>query len=111
MRTGEVTAVAPLDSLERPPTTSYVVVFLPSPICLSIAWGPLVSRRAEGGSQPGLHRVWATLASLAHVLWAIGSVRAGPASRVRVSNSFLFYSFHRIVYRFKNMYLLVGSFK
>ena len=45
------------------------------------------------------------------VAWAAESDWAGPASRVRVSNSFLFYSFHIIVYRFKNMYLLVGSFK
>jgi len=67
MRAGEVTAVAPLDSPELSPATSYAVVFLPSPVCLSVAWGPLVSRRAEGGSQPRLRRVWAALASLARV--------------------------------------------
>ena len=71
MRTGEVTAVAPLTLPEEPPTTSCAVVFLPSPVCLSVAWGPLVSRRAEGGSQPRLRHVWAAPApTYARVLWA-----------------------------------------
>ena len=44
MRAGEVTTVAPLDSLELSPATSYAVVFLPSPACFSVVWGPGVSR-------------------------------------------------------------------
>ena len=43
MHTGEVTAVAPLTSPEEPPTTSCAFVFLPSPVCLSVVWGPVVS--------------------------------------------------------------------
>ena len=58
---------------------SYAIVFLPSPVCLSVTWGPLVSRRAKGGSQTWAAPFWATLVSLAHALWATGSVRAGPA--------------------------------
>ena len=44
MRKGEVNTVAPLASPEESPATSYAVVFLCSPVCLSIAWGPVVSR-------------------------------------------------------------------
>ena len=36
MRTGEVTAVAPLTSPEEPPATSCAVVFLRSPVCLAV---------------------------------------------------------------------------
>ena len=53
MRVGEVTAVAPLDSLELSPATSYAVVFLPSSACLSVAWDPRVSRRSQAGASVG----------------------------------------------------------
>ena len=93
MCTGEVTAVAPLTSPEEPPATSCAVVFLPSPICLSVAWGPLVSHRAKGRSQPGLRRVWATPApAYARVLWA--TVPSGrPNSRVGFQIYFWFILF------------------
>ena len=50
---GEVTAIAPLDSPELSPATSYVVVFLLSPACVTVARAPFVSRCCRGGSQPG----------------------------------------------------------
>ena len=53
MRAGEVTAVAPLDSPELSPATSYAVVFLLSPACVTIARAPFVSRCCRGRSQPG----------------------------------------------------------
>ena len=53
MHTGEVTAVAPLDSPELSPATSYAIVFLPSPACLSIAWDPRVSRRSQAEVRVG----------------------------------------------------------
>ena len=53
MRAGEVTAVTPLDSPELSPATSYAVVFLPSPACLSVAWDPCVSRRSQAGASVG----------------------------------------------------------
>ena len=53
MHTGEVTAVAPLDSPELSPATSYAVVFLPSPVCLSVTWDPCVSRRSQAGVRVG----------------------------------------------------------
>ena len=107
MRSDEVNVVAPLDSPELSPATSYAVVFLPSPARLSVAWDPRVSRRSQAGV-------------------SAGRVAFGPRQRVfrgppcpsgRPSSSslgfqiVLFYSFHRLVYRFKNMYLLVGRFK
>ena len=57
MRIDETSTDAPLTSPEEPPATSYAVVFLRSPVCFSVTWGPLVSRRAEGGSQRGLCRI------------------------------------------------------
>ena len=53
MRAGEVTAVAPLDSPELSPATSYAVVFLPSPARLSVAWDPRVSRCSQAGVSVG----------------------------------------------------------
>ena len=53
MRAGEVTAVTPLDSPELSPATSYAVVFLPSPACLSVAWDPCVSHRSQAGVSVG----------------------------------------------------------
>ena len=53
MRAGEVTAVAPLDSSELSPATSYAVVFLPSPACLSVTWDPHVSHRSQVGVSVG----------------------------------------------------------
>ena len=71
MRTGMANLVAPLTSPEEPPAMSCTVVFLPSPVCLSVAWGPLVSRRVEGGSRRGPRRVWATPApAYTRMLWA-----------------------------------------
>ena len=108
MRAGEVTTVAPLDSLELSPATSYAVVFLPFPCLSHCRAGPhhqsLKLRRepdlgcAESGPRQCVFRV-------------------PPCPSGRPSSSslgfqiVLFYSFHRLVYRFKNMYLLVGSFK
>jgi len=54
MRAGEVTVVAPLDSSELSPATSYAVVFLPSLACLSVAWDLRVSRRSQAGVSVGL---------------------------------------------------------
>ena len=51
MRTGKANVVAPLTSPEEPPTTSCAAVSFSSPVCLSVARVPHVSRRAEGGSQ------------------------------------------------------------
>ena len=51
MRTGKVNVVAPLTSPEEPPATSCAVVSFSSPVCLSVARVPHVSRRAKGGSQ------------------------------------------------------------
>jgi len=55
MRTGKANVVAPLTSPEEPPATSCAAVSFSSPVCLSVARVPHVSRRAEGGSQ-----TWAT---------------------------------------------------
>ena len=107
MRAGEVTAVAPLDSSELSPATSYAVVFLPSPACLSVAWDPCVSHRSQAGVSVG-HVVFG---QRQRVFRGPPCPSGRPSSRDRVSNSFLFYCFYRIVYIFKNMYLLVGSFK
>ena len=49
----EANTVVPLDSPELPPATSYAVVFLPSPACLSVAWDPRVSRRSQAGVSMG----------------------------------------------------------
>ena len=65
MRVGEVTAVAPLDSLELSPATSYTVVFLPSPACLSVAWDPRVSRRSQAGVSVG-HAVFGPRQRMCH---------------------------------------------
>ena len=59
MRTDEVNIVALLDSPEEPPATSYAIVFLRSPICLSVARVPHVIRRPQAGARPGLRRDWA----------------------------------------------------
>ena len=109
MRMGEENIVVPLDSPERPPATNYAVVLYSSPTCLSITRAPLSAAAAEAGA-------------------SLGCAVSGPRQRLRVlcgpscpsgrpsSSSLgfqivLFYSFHRLVYRFKNMYLLVGRFK
>ena len=111
MRMGKANVVAPLTSPEEPPAMSYAAVSFFSPVCLSIAGVLHVSRRAEGGSRtwaaPCLGRAGVACACL----WAIRSVRAGPASRVGFKFIFGFYSFHIFVYRFKNMYLLDGRSK
>ena len=107
MRTGEENIVVPLDSPERPPATSYAAIRSSSPACLSDAWDPLVSRRSQARVSVG--RVM--FGPRQRVFHGPPCPSGWPSSRVRVSNSFLFYSFHRLVYRFKNMYLLVGSFK
>ena len=54
MRTSKANIVAPLTSPEEPPATSCAAVSFSSPVCLSVARVPHVSRRAEGGS-----RTWA----------------------------------------------------
>ena len=51
MRMGKANVVAPLTSPEEPPAMSYAAVSFFSPVCLSVARVPHVSRRAEGGSQ------------------------------------------------------------
>ena len=111
MRVDEVNIVVLLDSPEESPATSCAAVSFSSPVSLSVARVPHVSRRAKGGSRtwaaPCLGRAGVACACL----WAARSVRAGPASRVGFKFIFGFYSFHRFVYRFKNMYLLDGSSK
>ena len=84
MRTGEVTAVAPLDSPELSPTMSYAVVFLPSPTCLSVAWDPRVSRRSQAGVSVG--RVAFGLRQ--RVFRGPPCPSGRPSSRVRVSTLF-----------------------
>jgi len=70
MRTGEVTAVAPLTSPEEPPVMSCAVVFLPSPVCLSVAWGP------SSVAEPRRELAWATpFLGHAGVRWRM---RRGP---------------------------------
>ena len=59
MRTGEVTAVAPLTLLEEPPAMSYAAVCSSSPVCLSVGRDLRVSRRGRGGSLAGPCRFWA----------------------------------------------------
>ena len=54
MRVDEVNIIVLLDSLEESPATSCAAVSFSSPVCLSVARVPHVSRRAEGGS-----RTWA----------------------------------------------------
>ena len=76
MRTGEVSAVAPLDSPKMPPATRCAAVSSISPACLSVERVPYVSCYSGGRSQPGPRRGWA---ALVHALWAAGSLRAGPA--------------------------------
>jgi len=55
MHADEVNIVVLLDSPEESPATSCAAVSFSSPVCLSVARVPHVSRRAEGGSQ-----TWAT---------------------------------------------------
>ena len=107
MCTGEVNAVAPLDSPEMPPATSYAAARSSFPCLLSVAWDPRVSRRSQAGASVGCVAFGPRQRVFRGPLCPSGR----PRSRVRVSNSFLFYSFHILVYRFKNMYLLVGRFK
>ena len=74
MRTDVVNAVAPSGSPEESPAMSFAAALFSSPICLSVARVPHVSRRAEGGSRtwaaPCLGRagvactcLWATVSS------------------------------------------------
>jgi len=51
MRVDEVNIVVLMDSPEESPATSCATVSFSTPVCLSVAWVPHVSRRAEGGSQ------------------------------------------------------------
>ena len=62
MRMGKANVVAPLTSPEEPPATSYAAVSFFSPVCLSVAWVPLVSRRAQAGAGVGRVVCWAALA-------------------------------------------------
>ena len=66
MRTGEENIVVPLDSLERPPATSYAAVRSSSPACLSVTWAPLSAAAAEAGASLGRTVCWAAGA----VSWA-----------------------------------------
>ena len=76
MRTGEANTLAPMASSELPPATSYAVVLLSSPVCLTDSRDPLVSRRAEAGADLGRAEFWA---ALARALWAAESF--GPAQQ------------------------------
>ena len=109
MRTGKANVVAPLTSPENPPATNYVVVFLRSPDCLAVARAPFVSHRAEGGSQ-----TWAAprFGPRQHACCGPPDL-FGPAQQVELGFKFIFgfYSFHRFMYIFKNMYLLDGRSK
>ena len=81
--------------------------FLP-PLSDSLTRGaPLSVAEAEAGASPRPRRVWV---ALARASWAAVCFRAGPA--VGLGFHFcLFILFHRFVYIFKNMYLLVGRSK
>ena len=105
---GEANTLAPMASPELPPATSYAVVPSSSPVCLAVLRDPLVSRRAQAGANLGRAEFWA---ALAHALWAAVFFRASPAVVVRFSILFCFILFHRFVYIFKNIYLLVGRSK
>ena len=110
MRIDEASTVVPLDSLEMPPATSCAAVSSSSPVCLSVAWGPVVSRWAKAGTSVGHAECWATLAfACACVGRWVCSGR--PSSRVGFQIRFCFIVFHRFVCMFKNVYLLVGRFK
>ena len=108
---GEANTLAPMASPELPPATSYVVVLLSSHVCLSDRRAPLVSRRAQAGAGRGPRHFWATLSADARASRAAVFFRAGPAVVVRFSILFCFILFHRFVYIFKNVYLLVGRSK
>ena len=108
---GEVNTLGPMASLELPPATSYAVVLLPSPVCFSDRRAPLVSRRAQAGAGHGPRRFWATLSADTRASQATVFFWAGPAVVVRFSILFCFILFHRFVYIFKNVYLLVGRSK
>ena len=69
---------------------------------------PLSVAEAEARPSPGSRRVWA---ALVHASRAAESVRAGPAVELGFQNCFVYSFFHRFVCMFKNVYLLVGSFK
>ena len=62
MRMDEANTVAPMDSPELPPATSYAVVLPSSPVYLTVLRDPLVSRRAEAGADLGRAVFWAALA-------------------------------------------------
>jgi hypothetical protein len=62
----------------------------PPPLSVSLSRGSCLSAaEAKAGARLGC----AMSGPRQRVLWAARSVRAGPASRVRVSNSFLFLFF------------------
>ena len=108
---GEANTLGPMASPELPPAMSYAVVLLPSPVCFSDRRTPLVSRRTQAGAGRGPRHFWAALSADARASRAAVFFWASPAVVVRFSILFYFILFHRFVYIFKNIYLLVGRSK
>ena len=104
---GEANTLAPMASPELPPATSCAAVLSSSPACLSVSRGPLVSSRAQAGAQRGPRRCLGRASALRGPPF----LRAGPTVAVIVFLFVLFLLFHRLVYRFKNVYILVGRCK
>ena len=82
--------LALMASPELPPATSYAVVLPSSPVRLSVLRDPLVSRRAQAGTDVGRTVFWAALARASR---AAVFFRAGPAVVVRFSIFVLFILF------------------
>ena len=69
--------LAPMASPELPPATSYAVVLLSSPFCLTDSRDPFVSRRAQAGADLGRTVFWA---ALVRASWAAIAFQAGPVA-------------------------------
>ena len=103
MRTSELTIVAPLPSLEKPPAMNYAAV-RSFPLFPSLTRGPSLSAaEAQAGVQRGPRRVLGHACTLRGPLF----LRAGPTVAEFCFLICFVLLFHRFVLVFKNLYCLV----
>jgi hypothetical protein len=118
---GEANTPVPLASPKLPPAVSYPRRLSSLPLFLSLTSGTRLSAARAREAERGLRARVGRVALLGHAVagerarsrpWRIpGPAQSRMGVRLGFSNFVSFILFHRFVYRFKNVYLLIGRSK